>query len=85
METIGWIGAILLATCALPQVIDTIRKKTVEGLSALFIFWWLAGEIFTVVYVCYKAFRYPLIFNYGINILCCLVLIFLYFKYKRRI
>lgn len=84
MELIGWVGALLLATCALPQVIDTLKKRTVEGLSLVFVLWWLAGEVFTVIYICYKAFRYPLLFNYGINILCCIVLLLLFYRYKRK-
>jgi uncharacterized protein with PQ loop repeat len=84
IESIGWIGAVLLATCGLPQLIKTVKSKDVSGLSLLFIVWWLLGEIFVLSYVLYKAFRWPLIFNYAFNILVCMVLIFYFYKLKPR-
>lgn len=80
IEIIGWFGAFLLATCGLPQMIKTFRTWKFEGLSIIFIIWWLLGEILVLTYVLYKAFKWPLIFNYGINILVCVAILSLYFK-----
>ena len=76
IQIIGWLGAFLLATCGIPQLIRTIRSKNFQGLSMIFILWWILGEILVLIYVLYEAFRWPLIFNYGINIgVCFLILI----------
>lgn len=82
IEIIGWVGAVLLATCGLPQLFKTIKDKDLHGLSFVFIVWWLLGEILVLTYVLYQAFKWPLIFNYGINILVCFILIFYFYKYK---
>lgn len=82
VEIIGWIGATLLATCGVPQMVKTVKSKSFEGLSLTFILWWMAGEVLTMSYVFYKAFRWPLIFNYSINILVCLTILVFYIKYK---
>ncbi len=84
IEIIGWIGAFLLATCGLPQLFKTIKTKNFSGLSLTFIVWWLAGEVLTLTYILYKAFRWPLIFNYSINISVCLVIIGLFFIWNRN-
>ena len=77
-EAIGWLGAVLLATCGLPQLFKTIKTKNFDGLSLTFLFWWLFGEVFVLFYVIQKAFRWPLIFNYGINIIVVFIILFLF-------
>jgi len=87
IEIIGWIGAILLATCGLPQLYKTIKTKSFEGLSIVFITWWFLGEVFVLIYVLERAFRWPLIFNYGVNIVVCAIIFGLWIgfvlKYKK--
>ncbi len=83
INIIGWIGAVLLATCGLPQLFKSIKTKNFDGLSLVFIIWWLLGEIFLLIYVSYEAFKLPLLFNYGINILVCLIILVLYLRNKR--
>ena len=82
IETIGWLGAVLLATCGLPQLLKTIKTKDFSGLSLIFIIWWFLGEIFMLTYIMIEAFRIPLLFNYGINIIVCIVIFYVYYKYK---
>jgi len=77
METIGWIGSILLAFCGLPQAIESYKTKSSEGLTWGFLFMWLSGEILTFLYVLPKL-DLPLIFNYSANII--FLIIILYFK-----
>ena len=82
IEIIGWIGAILLATCGLPQLFKTLKTKNFDGLSLTFILWGLAGEILTLVYITNQAFKLPLLFNYGINIIICITILIFYIKKK---
>ena len=84
IEIIGWLGALLLATCGLPQLIKTIKTRSFEGLSITFLFWWLFGEIFVLFYIILGAFRWPLIFNYGINIVIIFIILFLFALTKQK-
>lgn len=79
METIGWIGSILLAFCGLPQAIESYKTKSSAGLTWGFILMWFVGEILTVIYIIPK-WHWPLIFNYTANIIFLSVI--LYFKIK---
>lgn len=78
MILIGWLGATLLALCGVPEVIKTYQEN-VCNLSWGFMLMWLFGELLTIIYVIFKLKNkaiWPLIFNYGINIICILLLIF---------
>jgi len=80
IEIIGWIGAVLLATCGLPQLYHTLKTKNFDGLSITFLLWWLLGEILTFTYVLYVAFKWPLVFNYSLNILIPIIILILFVK-----
>jgi len=82
IEFIGWFGSLLLAFCGLPQAIVAIRKGNAEGIDTLFLLSWFLGEVFTLTYIFYSTFRWPLIFNYTANIV--FILIIFYFKYYPR-
>lgn len=84
IEIIGWIGAILLATCGLPQLYTTLKSRNFSGLSLLFIGWWFVGEILSLTYIVYVAFKWPLLFNYAINILVCIVIFIMYFILRKK-
>ena len=75
METLGWIGGILLAFCGLPQAWESWKTKSSAGLTWGFLWMWFLGEIFTVIYVIPK-WHWPLIFNYTANILFLLIIIY---------
>jgi uncharacterized protein with PQ loop repeat len=79
METIGWLGSILLAFCGLPQAIESYKTKSSAGLTWGFISMWFVGEILTVIYIIPK-WHWPLIFNYTANIIFLSVI--LYYKIK---
>ena len=81
METIGWLGSILLAFCGLPQAWESYKTKSSEGLTWGFILMWFMGEIFTVIYIIPK-WHWPLIFNYTANIIFLSVII--YYKIKPK-
>ena len=77
METLGWIGSVLLAFCGLPQAIECIKTKSSEGLTWAFILMWAFGELFTFIYILPKM-DLPLMLNYSANII--FLIIILYYK-----
>jgi uncharacterized protein with PQ loop repeat len=79
METIGWIGSILLAFCGLPQAWESYKTKSSAGLNWAFLGMWGMGEIFTVIYILPK-WHWPLLFNYTANIVFLSIIIY----YKLR-
>lgn len=81
METIGWIGSILLAFCGLPQAVESYKTKNSDGLTWSFLLMWGAGEIMTIIYIIPK-WHWPLIFNYTANII--FIGIILYYKIKPK-
>jgi len=81
METIGWIGSILFALCGFPQALQSYKDKHSNGLNWPFILMWLFGEILTLIYIWPKS-DYPLIFNYSLNLIFLLVII--YYKIKSK-
>lgn len=81
METIGWIGSILLAFCGLPQAIESYKTKNSDGLTWGFLIMWGVGELFTIVYIIPK-WHWPLIFNYTANII--FISIIVYYKLKPK-
>ena len=74
MEVIGYLGAICFAVCPIFQLIKAFKTKSVDDISYLFLFTWLFGEIFMVIYIVdnnMKAgiWQYPLLLNYAVNLL----------------
>lgn len=53
---------------------QSYKQKHSNGISNLFLALWLAGEILAAIYV-YPKQDYPLLFNYGLNIICLVVVI----------
>jgi uncharacterized protein with PQ loop repeat len=79
MEIVGWIGSVLLALCGLPLAWQSFRDKHSHGISNAFLVMWLVGELLTFSYVLPKK-DYPLLFNYGLNIVCLVIVIRYKFK-----
>lgn len=84
LEIIGWIGAILFAICGVPQARRSFKDGHSSGVSLTFLLLWLGGEILTLVYTIPKGLL-PLIFNYSINIICILIILWFYFFPKKFI
>lgn len=74
MNTLGWIGSILLGFCGLPELIATIRNKKCN-LSWGFLSMWGLGEIFVLIPVISDGLAPFLIFNYVLNIVIISILI----------
>jgi len=83
MEAIGWIGSMLFAFCALPQMIMVVQQKHARGLSWGFLNMWFWGEIFCFIYVFNQpTLQIPLLTNYVINFIMLLIII--YYKNKGK-
>lgn len=77
IDTIGWVGSLLLAWCGLPQAYSSIKEGHSHGMAWGTIIMWLLGEICLVIYVVPKL-DWPLILNYASNIL--IVSVILWYK-----
>ena len=73
----GWLGTFCFAICGLPQAIKSYKDGHSDGISNGMIFLWMAGEVFTLIYVI-SGGLWPLILNYTVNIINVSVII----KYK---
>ena len=82
MEMLGWIGALMLGICALPQAIYSYINKDSSGISLSFLLLWLGGEVFTLIYIVSTTMQLPLVANYLFNILCLSVILFYWRKDK---
>lgn len=77
VDYIGVVGGFLLAVCALPLVVEVVRKRNAAGIPPMFVGVWLAGEIFLLVFGGYHNLL-PIIINTAFNIIALLIII--YFK-----
>lgn len=83
LEAIGWGGAILFATCSIPQVKQVYQTKSTGDLSMYFLQMWLWGEILSFVYILSnESLQWPLITNYLFNIFLVLYLVLAKFRYE---
>lgn len=78
---LGWIGSWCLAVCGVPAAYKSYKDGHSDGLSGMFVFLWLAGEVLTLIYVAPKK-DWPLIFNYLSNI--SLISVMVYYKLYPR-
>lgn len=81
MELIGWIGALLLAICALPLTIQALVQKKAE-VQSVFLGLWFGGEVLMLIH-CLAVGDLPLIVNYAANILLLLPVLAVKFRRKR--
>lgn len=88
-EVVGWIGSLLFAVCALPQVIHTFKTRKTDDVNELFLWFWFLGEIFTFSYVVVddiasENYHIPLYFNYAFNLLMLFYLIYAKYSYNSK-
>lgn len=75
---IGWIGGICMAICALPEVIQCLRKGN-TGCSWGLLTLWTIGEVCLLIVELDSPYI-PRVFNYIFNIFCLVILLF--YKYN---
>lgn len=78
METLGWIGGILLAWCGAPEALKAYRTKRTELTWTFLLMWWL-GELLVLIPVLQLGEGY-LILNYSLNLIFTSVI--LYYKVR---
>jgi uncharacterized protein with PQ loop repeat len=88
-ELIGWTGGILLSICAIPQAVKVYKEKTAAGLSWGMVYFWFFGEVLTAFYILHtnietNVYQWPLLFNYGVNIILVSYLIWAKHRYKEK-
>ena len=83
VELTGYIGAILLAVCAFPQMVVSIIDGHSRGLSQYFLLTWYLGELLMLAF-CVQTIGMvgPLFWNYLINVLMLTVIV--RYKYWER-
>lgn len=81
LDNIGWLGSIMLAICAIPQAYTCWKQGHANGLDWSLLILWGGGELITFVYVVPKL-DWPLICNYGANIIAMSVIV--WYKWKPR-
>jgi len=67
MRFIGYLSAVCLILCAIPEIYVGL-KTGVVGASRGLLYLWMAGEILGLVYTIWLRNK-PLIVNYGMNTL----------------
>jgi hypothetical protein len=75
MELVGWAGAFFLSICAIPLAVEAALTKRANYLWT-FLSLWLIGEVLCGAYAYMKSAQvslWPLLVNYGINIVCILI------------
>lgn len=84
---LGYIGSFEFALCNIPAIIKIKTEKTVKGVSFGWIVMSLTANLFCASFVLDSnlisgVWQYPLYFNYGVALFCCIWLVKLYRKYK---
>lgn len=75
IELCGYVGGALLAFCAVPLLIKTVRDGHARGVSLGFLLMWAVGEALTLRYVAEVSPTVPLIGNYVVNLSMVLVVL----------
>lgn len=81
--TLGWIATVLFTVCYVPQIIKTVRTRTVEGMSFLLLFLQFIGNIVALWYATRIA-QPPLQVKYILALLFLVICIALYLRIVLR-
>lgn len=79
---LGWSVTILFSICYFPQLYKTFRLKSVEEVSGLLWFFQAIGYVAGVGYGL-EIHQIPLIVGYGFGLLCTLVFLGMYWRYRK--
>jgi MtN3 and saliva related transmembrane protein len=80
-DILGWTATVIFSLMLIPQIIKTVKTKTVDGVSLLLFVSYLIGNIIAVIYA-YLIKQPPLIIKYWIAIVTSITYLFYYFKIK---
>lgn len=82
IDICGWVGAICLTGCGVPQLIHTWKTRDVQGLSLGMLLSWFVGVICTAVFIYFRSFQLPLFFNYFFNTFVVGTILYFYLKHR---
>lgn len=78
---LGWIATTLFTVMLVPQIIKTIKRKTVDDISISVSVIALIANVIALIYSI-LIHQWPLTVKYILGIATTLVFIYIYFKYK---
>lgn len=85
MQIFGWFYTICFAICYIPQIVKTFKTKKVEDISlslfGLSLFGYISATIYTLNEL---GSNYILLLNYSFGGICSLIMIVLYFLYRKK-
>ena len=81
IELLGWISSFFFAVCGAPQAWVCYRQGHGRGISALFMWIWLMGELFAFPYILLKyGIDLPILTNLTVNTFFIVVILrYVYF------
>jgi len=84
MEIIGWLYTICFAVCYMLQIYKSLKTEKVDDISVSLFLLSLLGYIAALTYTIGEiGFNLILITNYILGGLCSLIMILIYFCYKK--
>jgi uncharacterized protein with PQ loop repeat len=81
MNTLGWVGSVLLALCAVPELYIAYKTKD-SKLSWTFLGMWGGGELLVAIPVCFQIKEPFLMVNYLLNVV--FIAIICLYKYRGK-
>jgi len=83
-DILGIVYTFCFATCLWPQIIKSIKRKTVGDISIVSFYLTVIGYLSAIGYTLLKVgFDFWWLLNYTASLFGALVMIFIYFKFKR--
>jgi MtN3 and saliva related transmembrane protein len=82
-EIFGWYAGFVYSLYLLPQIIKTYTTKSVEDLSAASLWLTFSGGLGMFIYLSGEKNLYPVKFNNRLCLLSIIILLVLYYKYKK--
>lgn len=82
IQIMGYVGAVCLALCAIPQLVKVLITKNVSSLSVVNLVLWSIGCTLMSIYVFLTSKDIPLLANYILNAIISYMLIANFIKYK---
>ena len=80
----GYVASVLFTVSLVPQILKVAHTQSAEDISVGFLFIYLLASVLMFVYA-YSICAYPLLINNSANVLSCILLLALYYKYTNRV
>ena len=80
-NSLGWLATVCFASCYVPQLIRTLKRKEVGDISVWSWVIQIFGYVIGLVYGA-QLHQAPLLVGYGWGLLCTFVFLFMYWRYR---